>query len=409
MQFGRRWGFRRERGGHLSGAFGGGEYVNFVAMNQPVNPFEFAAASASLSADATPAPWVRLLPNGTFTLRDGRGPFRAGDNAAELSQVIDRSLAYASNTELMMDYDHQSYFAVKPGVGGTAVASGWIKKLDARADGIWGRIEWTDAAAAKIKASEYRYISPLFTYDDAGNINRLINAALVNVPAIDFTAIAASLLTHKEPVPMKTIAKFLGLAETSSEEAILAAMTSNQQSLAAAAGLAKDIAFTSIVAGVTGLVADRVKLVTAAGLKLDATAEQVVAAMATIGAKAGDTVPKASFDQLSAQFADLKKSVETGSVERTVAAAIEQGKVTPANKEWATAYCASDPKGFDTFVQNAPVLTEQQLGDKKTPASSEINPTELAAAANVYMREQHAAGNNISYAAAVITVRDQKK
>ncbi len=51
-------------------------------------------------------------------------------------------------------------FSAVPGVGGTAPAAGWIKRLEARPDGIWAAVAWTEAAQARIRAGEYRYITP---------------------------------------------------------------------------------------------------------------------------------------------------------------------------------------------------------------------------------------------------------
>lgn len=374
-------------------------------MNDRVNTFSIAAAS-TLPAGGVPA-WVKLVPTGSFRLRDGRGPFRAGDTVAELQAVVDQSLTYAGNTDLMMDYDHQSVFGAIPNVGGTAPASGWMKAIEARADGIWAQVDWTDAAAAKIQAGEYRYISPLFTHDRSGAIGRIVNAALVNMPAIDQAAIAAALdkLNHSKEVPMKKIALALGLADTASEDAILAAMNSNAEQLAVAAGLAKDAPIADVVKTVAGLVAGAGQVAVAAGLQVGATSEQVVAAMAT---SVGTTVPKASFDKLSADFAEFKKTAEAGKVETAVAAALEAGKVTPANKAWAIAYCTNDPVGFATFVGNAPVLTDAQLGDRDAKANDLANPVQLAAAATTLQKEQAAAGVTMSYAEAVVAVRDRK-
>jgi phage I-like protein len=375
-------------------------------MNDRVNTLTIAAASTLPGTDGVPK-WVKLVPAGSFKLRDGRGPFRAGDTVGELQAVVDRSLAYASNTELMMDYDHQSVFGAIPNVGGTAPASGWMKAIEARADGIWAQVAWTEAAAAKIAALEYRYISPLFTYDNAGAIGRIVNAALVNAPAIDQKAIAAALATlnPKEDAPMKKIALALGLADTASEDAILAAMNSNAEQLAVAAGLTKDAPLADVVKTVAGFVAGAGQIAVAAGLQVGATSEQIVAAMAT---SVGATVPKASFDKLSADFVEFKKSTEAGKVETAVAAALEAGKVTPANKAWAIAYCTNDPAGFATFVENAPVLTGAQLGDRDTKANDLADPVQLAAAATTFQKEQAAAGVTISYAEAVVAVRDRK-
>jgi phage I-like protein len=175
--------------------FGLGECATFAVMNQRVNTFVIIAASA-LASGSDPA-WIKLLPAGTFTLRDGRGPYQSGGKP-ELQAIVDRTLAAAAGTELMIDYDHQSAFGAIPGVGGRAEAAGWVKQLDARDDGIWAQVAWTKPAADKIAGEEYRYISPLFMSTKSGQVTRLLNAALVNMPALDLSAVAASALIETE-------------------------------------------------------------------------------------------------------------------------------------------------------------------------------------------------------------------
>ncbi|WP_248708442.1 phage protease [Sediminicoccus sp. KRV36] len=107
--------------------------------------------------------------------RDGRS-FRAGD----ASKLITASLRQAPGKALPIDYDHQIDLA--PKVGAQAPASGWIKSLQARADGIWGRVEWTPLARARIASREYRFISPVFLHSPAGEVSVLLRAALTNNP-----------------------------------------------------------------------------------------------------------------------------------------------------------------------------------------------------------------------------------
>src|SRR3546814_10850322 len=87
----------------------------------------------SAAAEGVPADWVQLLPFGQIKGRDGRSWVL---DPADAEEVIAASVARAANADLVVDYDHQSDFAAKPGVGGRAPASGWIKELPKRDDGI---------------------------------------------------------------------------------------------------------------------------------------------------------------------------------------------------------------------------------------------------------------------------------
>ena len=348
-----------------------GEWATFAAMNKRVNSIAFGA-SAVQPATGDADGWVMVMPAGTFTGRDGRGPFTAGDKAA-MQKIIDRTLAHFGGTEVMIDYDHHWFFAARPGVGGTGRAAGWIKQFEAREDGIYGRREWTPAAKARIEAGEYRYLSPLFTSSKAtGQVGRIESVALINTPNLDLTAFAARAdeLSPEEDEDMKTIAKALGLEDSAGEAAILAAITAFSAGLgkvAAAVGLKAGAKPDDIVTAVTAFAADRGKIAVAAGLKADAKTDEIVTAMS---AKAGDVdasqfVPMSMFTELQGQMKTLQETGASEKADQAVAEAMSAGKITPANKDWALNYFKKDPAGFNAFVGNAPRLTGQQLA--KTP------------------------------------------
>jgi phage I-like protein len=55
--------------------------------------------------------------------------------------------------DLPIDYDHREK---------DNKAAGWVQNAEARADGLWLLVEWTQAARDAIKKREYRYFSPEF-------------------------------------------------------------------------------------------------------------------------------------------------------------------------------------------------------------------------------------------------------
>jgi hypothetical protein len=88
-----------------------------------------------------------------------------------------------------IDYDH---LAVTPSRPGDGIAAGWLKAVELRANGdeLWGRVEWTSAAATRIKAKEYKFISPCFSSDYTTNTGAkvgatLLGAALTNAPFLN--------------------------------------------------------------------------------------------------------------------------------------------------------------------------------------------------------------------------------
>lgn len=302
-----------------------------------VHAVALTAVDAS-AIDGDSGNWIMLMPAGVFSGRTGRGPFDTG-GATEMTAIIERTLQRAGGTEIVVDYDHQTIFAAIPGVGGRAPAAGWIKAFDVRTDGLWGRVEWTAAAAEAIRAGEYRYISPTFyAPKETGKVLLLLSAALTNTPDLDLAVVAASALlpTETETPDMKSIAKALGLPEDASEADILIAMNallSSNAALVAASGAAKP--------------------------------EDAVAAITTMRTAAGTVDPAryVPIEQVTAMQADINALKNTSAAEKAdtaVSQAIAEGKLMPALKDWATDLYKSDVNAFNAFLAKAPVLTMSQ-------------------------------------------------
>lgn len=363
-------------------------------MNRSVNIFDFPAATAPEQGDN----WIKLIPAGRFRLRDGRGgDLNAGDQAA-MQAVVDRTRAYFGSTDLMVDYDHELVRAQKE--GGRAEAAGWIKELQVRADGIYGRVEWTAAAAQKIRDRAYRYISPWFQALKDGRIHQLLNAALVNMPALDLEAIAASIIVNpSEEIPMDKIAKALGLAENASQDTILAAINDRHTKLAAAVGLKSDAKFDDIVASAKSAAAGVVKIAAAVGLGADAKVEDIAAAAA---GKSSGFVPVEQFTELKTKLETLTASVSQREIDEAVKGAMDAGKVSPSQEDWARTYAGKDLEGFKSYVASAQVLVKPQgKGGQPVAAAGDLAPHEIAARAQAYQAEQEKAGLTVDIVAAV--------
>ncbi|WP_167484083.1 phage protease [Mesorhizobium tamadayense] len=331
-------------------------------------------STALTSADADGDKWVQLVPAGTFSGRAGGGPWTTGDRAS-METIVANTRQYAGSTDLVIDYDHQAVFGAVPGVGGTARAAGWIKELQARDDGIWGRVQWTAAASAAIKASEYRYLSPVFFHDKtSGRVLAIRMAGLTNTPNLDLVAVAASaLLPNNNPTGdnMDKILSALGLAKGTNEDGVVAAINAHLTSstaIARAAGLTEAAKPEDVVTAINSIVADRAKFAQAAGLTAAAKSDEIVTAVqsAVAGAKPDPTkfVPIEQVTALQNDVKELQKTLTADKAEEAVNSAIKEGKLAPALKDWGLDLYKADPKKFETFAGSAPVLTTPQL---KTP------------------------------------------
>jgi phage I-like protein len=181
-----------------------------VSLQVELNPIE---------KEALPVQVVQILPFGEVQIRDSRENFRVSDIS-----VLTILAHFGSTTvDLAFDYDHGMYF------GDNNEAAGWGERMWAMVPpdvydriapfieqygdrtalisseeesdwGIYVFTRWTERAAEKIWAREYRYISPVVFFSFTGEAEYVWNAALVNNPAIDgMDALAASVMPAQRP------------------------------------------------------------------------------------------------------------------------------------------------------------------------------------------------------------------
>ena len=143
-----------------------------------------AGAIAALPKDGSAPQWIEVLPLGTFTTSDGRGPFHADGPeiiaATKAKGLLDRGLP--------IDYDHATYLR------DDSRAAGWIHELKIAGGKLLARVEWTPRGTAAIAGKEFRFVSPVFEFDPndpkappekaSGRVTYLTGAALVNDPAL---------------------------------------------------------------------------------------------------------------------------------------------------------------------------------------------------------------------------------
>lgn len=323
------------------------------------------AHAAELPASAADDIWLKLIPAGTFSGRDGRGPYQAAD----LEQIADTTRRYAGATDILIDYEHQSRNSQENGK--PAPAAGWIKEVQARPDGLYGRVEWTPTAASLIKGKEYRYISPVYFHTKTGDVLALQTVALTNIPNLDLFEVSAhsvfSATQPKTEVSMKRLLAALGLSEGGSEDDVLVAINSlltSSTALALAAGLTKDAKSEEISLAVHSAFADRKKIAIAAGKAETATADEIVSVLASAHSAATPDptkfVPIAQVTAMQADINALKNGAAAEKAEEAVSQAIKDGKLIPALKEWGVSMHTADPAKFFEFIGKAPVLTSAQ-------------------------------------------------
>lgn len=219
-------------------------------MSRPV-----LCSAIQLPDSAAPPEWLHLLPAGEVRTVDGRGPYRIADPAA----LVAASVAAG---KLPLDENHSTDRAAPRGE--PAPARGWITTLEARDDGIWGRVEWTAEALRTSLHQAYRGVSPAIFHQPDGTITAIARASLTNTPNL-----AGLVALHNQGTHMDFRAwliEALGLAADADDAAIKAALSAKLKGgdtavalqsalapIAAAAGVAADADAQVVLAGVQRL------------------------------------------------------------------------------------------------------------------------------------------------------------
>jgi len=358
-------------------------------VKKPFAIVAIAACSFKPEKDEHGLWWVQVTPAGRFYPSDGRELKVDGwyIDAAIANKVIERF--NKKRTELVLDYEHQTLYKEKNGQ--PAPAAGWFKQLQWReGKGLFAQVDLTSKATAEVEAKEYRYHSPVFTYDLLGNVVDVLMGALTNTPALEgmdeLTKVAATLFLQPEDTNvdefLKKLLSLLGLAEDATQEQILDAIGK----LALAAEKKDETAETAAAtAAVLG------KIGTSLGLGDKASVEQITAACSALTTgKSSDKpdpaqfVPMSVFLETQKQVAALSAKQQGDEVERLIEKGTTEGKLTPAMTDWARDLGKQNIAQLSAFIASAPsivALTKTQTqGKPPTENAHGLTAEELEAA-----------------------------
>ncbi|MBR0681919.1 hypothetical protein GXW74_15600 [Roseomonas eburnea] len=303
-------------------------------------------AEASASGGAAPVPeWIQLLPAGTFSGLDGRGPYHMKDVAALATKSLQ-----AAGGRLPIDENHQIDTGLK--AGAPAPARGWIVDLQARDGALWGRVEWTPTGRTLVEEKAYRGISPSFVCNEkTGEVLQVMRAALTNNPNLSL----ATLHTAQEPtVDLKKLRAALGLAEDADEAAILAAA---ETSRTAVATHAQQLAAIGKAAGIE-----------TAGTP---AADAIVTALQARGAGDDPAKLRETVVSLQAQVTTLEGETKKARATAVVDEAIRAGKPIKALREDYIARHCVDAAQVEKELAALPSLHAGGIGERKPGAAAD--------------------------------------
>lgn len=357
---------------------------------------------AACAISVSPGNEIQLFPAGEFRASDGRpkdAPHWKIDAELAAEIIVDFS-ARANHT--VIDYEHQTLLTMQNGQ--PAPASGWFSKLEWRDSGLYAiDVEWTERATTMIENGEYKYISPVFTYDKkTGAIKSLVNAALTNNPALDgMDAVAANQVSslisqqnEQEKLSMEELLNnlrwMLNMPVTATQDEIVAELQKAIDQIKSVATSVTSVPGFNIVALVRSHI-DQIATLTVAASNPDPAKFVAVAAM------------KALQDELTA----LKTKGSEREINEIVQAALQTGKLLPAQEAWARSLGKENLASLKSYIDSSqPIaaLTGTQT-DGKPPASGgqldTQNANAIAEAARKYQSEQADLGITVTTAQAV--------
>jgi phage I-like protein len=323
---------------------------------------ELAGAGDVVPREVLVAPWgVVESVNGTFVVDD------------EGSRLVIAAFE-AQGTELPIDYEHQTLGGGYASPTGQAPAAGWIKRLwvrtpdqigaaiafhppcprllrggegdaasgeaalqgtPAKAPGLYADVEWTEPAKTQLAARQYRYLSPVAIVRKSDRrLVALHSAALTNKPAI----VGMRPIVNKEDLTQRrgdadglaTMDCGSGIAE-GVRGCVGRSAIRNPQSAMDETGVSRleDDRMTEVL--------DRLR----GQLGLEAQSD-------------GAAVLVAASERLSA----LMEETQRREAEARVVAAMEAGKLTEGQREWAVALAMKDAAAFEAWEASAPVVVQ---------------------------------------------------
>lgn len=308
---------------------------------------------------------VQLTPAGEFRPRDGRKmPVPAWKiDAAIAASVIDRFRA--RRTPPVVDYEHQTLLTEDNGQ--PAPAAGFVRDLIWReGQGLYAVVEATARAAEFVRNGEYRYFSPVFSYDArSGAILEIEMGALTNHPALD----------GMEPLALRAAARF-GQSKDIDMDLL--------SELRALLGLDTDADETAVLEALRRRIKTEEALRAALKLSADVTPDAAVAALtAQRSPDPARFVPVAAVEELRTQLAALSSQVRAREIDDLVEPALEDGRLLPAQAAWARDLGKADIAKLRAYLDTAEPLAAlrgSQTGGRGPETRDEdgLTPDELA-------------------------------
>lgn len=315
-------------------------------------PALFASLAAAPTGAEPPKRLTVFPQTGAIETRDGR--------RYQVDAAILVARFRADGLKLPIDLNHAS--EIRAPKGEPVEVIGWVTGLSAEGAQLVADVEWIEPGKVGATLRQYPYVSPAFLHTEAGSATWLKSVALVPSPALAGQFALAQAGLHPEETPMKSVLALLGLQETASESAALAAVQALQ---------AKIVDPATVVAKAVH----------------DETLVKLAAATAELDA--------------------IKAAAVKADVEALLAAALTAKKIVPAQQDHYRALCATAGiAAVKALIDASPALLGSSGLETREPKDDAgLSPAMLAAKGQALQAEYAAKGVTITISEAIEQVQ----
>lgn len=310
------------------------------------------ALNFELPSDGKIPEWLDLIPQGPHV--------RGRDGREWLNDVPDQVVAGLQREAeqgryLVLDWEHAT--ELKAPQGEKAPAAGWFREFRLQDGVIQGKLSLNAAGRKAIEDKEWLYYSPALLYEkESRRIRGLSSVGLTNKANLSLTALNHQ-QTQEEDTMLEELLKILGLDKSTDQKTALNAV---QQKV------------------------DELNTVTGERDKLKSDLQTALNNAQTPSLE--KFVPRTDYDAVleratnaEQKLHEIEKAGRDKEIETAVNAAVREGKIAPASKDFYMETCRQEGglEKFREFVKSAPVvcdptdLDERQLEDQATALNAE--------------------------------------
>lgn len=337
--------------------------------HRSARPFITAAALFSIADGAAVPEWIHLLPAGELRMNQERGTIKPlAPGALPILCTFD---GRDPIDRVPVDVNHAN--AKRGTQGADTPAYGWLVELSARADGLWGRVEWNATGRKAIEERAYRGVSAELMVAADGTIIGIRGASLTNHPNIKGLSPVFQSAGEDDDMDkfLKDLKAKLGLKDDATPEAVLQAVND--------------------LAEGNGVLSARIaEIGKAAGAADGAKPEAVLQSVTTLAAKAAATGTgddkaieglRAELQTVTTELNTLKTNTAREKATAFVDGAIAEGRVgvKPLREHYIERHMSA-PADVEKEIAAQPKLSGTTILPAAPPADGALTEEEKGAA-----------------------------